>query len=272
MRKPWLGFSTGQISVIRYAASAGVVVSLLATLLSQSRRGHEMSLTELTRLKGIRVSVVADGGAATIGMSTITVNMPPANHLRSFWPLLSGELAVYPTEAFEKFGLREVIVCDRLLFNGRTRMATLDVDRGRLYLVALGGWDDREYAKHAIHHELFHMIDFRVRGGWSTDPSWEALNIPGFRYGRGGETMQDDPSASLPDLSVAGFLNPYSRSGVAEDKAEIFAHLMTKPRVLDARAAGDKIISAKKRQMVALLERLCPMMGPDFWKVVHARN
>jgi hypothetical protein len=272
MRQPWLGLTSRQVSLIQYVAIASMGVYLTGALVSLSRRGQEISLTEMRRLGGIRVTVVAHAGAESIGTSTISVQRPHANELWAYLPLLAGELEIYPSEALKRCNLREVIVCDRLMLDGKARMATYDVDLGRLYLVALGERERREYARHAIHHELFHMIDYRDDGHWDTDPAWEGLNAPGFKYGAGGQSMQDDPSAGLPDYSVAGFLNAYSRSDVAEDKAEIFAHLMTRPRVLEARAATDAILSAKQCEMSRLLERFCPGFDKEFWKRLNVRK
>jgi hypothetical protein len=266
MRQQWLGLTTGQASLIRYAAVAGMGVYFAGALLSPSRRGQEISLTEMRRLSGIRVNVVMHGGEESIRTHTITVQRPHANDLWAYVPLLVGELEIYPPEALKRCNLREVIICEGLMLDGKARMATYDVDLGRLYLVALGDWERREYARHSIHHEVFHMIDYRDDGHWDTDPAWEGLNAPGFQYGPGGESMQDDPSAGLPDDSVAGFLNAYSRSGLAEDKAEIFAHLMTKPRILGARAATDAILLAKQQEMATLLKRFCPRFDENFWK------
>ncbi len=84
--------------------------------------------------------------------------------------------------------------------------------------------------------------------------------------------MLGDPTVGLPDDTVAGFLNAYSRSGVEEDKAEVFSHMMTQPEAFQARTDRDKILSAKHREMKALLKRLCPTMGEEFWKGIRSRK
>lgn len=97
------------------------------------------------------------------------------------------------------------------------------------------------------------------------------LNARGIEYGDGGHHLQDDPTACLPDDSVPGFLNKYSRSGVEEDKAEIFAHMMAQPGVLDARMENDSILLSKYLEMRRRLKEYCPEMNEAFWAGLRDR-
>jgi hypothetical protein len=260
-----LGLTRRQAHVVRGIAIACVM------MLSISRDRQEMARMELLRLGPIRVSAATDGGTELIGRCSISVGRPSVEGLRTYLPLLTTELSVYPDQVFRTGGLREVVICGRLTVDGKSRMATYDLDQGILYVVATGPREQREYGRKLIHHEFFHMIDFNDDGRYA-DPKWERLNEPGFRYGSGGETMQSDPAAGLPDVTLAGFLNTYSRSGVEEDKAEIFAYMMTDPKLAEARGASDPIISAKLREMARILQRFCPSLDERFWTVVRGHG
>jgi hypothetical protein len=183
---------------------------------------------------------------------------PDAKVLEAYLPLLKEELERYPPLALQRCNLQKVIVCGGLIVDGKAWGGTADVDLGRIYLVAVGGWWSRDYAREAVHHEVYHMIDYFEDGHWDNDPAWEGLNAPGFKYGKGGRSMLNDPSAGLSDFSVAGFFNAYARSDLVEDKAEVFAYFMTKPLFLEVRGAFDAILSAKQREMEKRLERFCP--------------
>ena len=124
----------------------------------------------------------------------------------------------------------------------------------------------------SVHHELYHMIDYFDDGQWDIDPAWEGLNAHGFKYGKGGLSVENDSPLHIADFSVPGFFNAYSRSGLAEDKAEVFAKLMTKPIFLEARAAFDAILSAKQREMETRLERFCPGFAKAIRKRTLARK
>jgi hypothetical protein len=210
------------------------------------------------RLRLTRVAVVAHDWSKSNGASTTSLLRPDAKVLEAYLPLLKEELERYPPLALQRCNLQEVIVCGGLIVDGEACGGTVDVDLGRIYLVAVGTSWGGDYARKTVHHEVFHMIDYFEDGQWDIDPAWQGLNGQAFKYGKGGRSMLNDPSAGLPDFSVAGFFNAYSRSDLAEDKAELFSYFMAKPLFLEVRAAFDAILSAKQREMETRLERFCP--------------
>ena len=71
---------------------------------------------------------------------------------------------------------------------------------------------------------------------------------------------------------VIGFLEPYSTSGLEEDKAEVFANMMVAPDYVKQRAASDPVIRAKVARMKELLADFCPNMNKEFWERVEQRE
>ena len=149
-------------------------------------------------------------------------------------------------------------MCEELRYNGQRRRDVPDLASGTLY-IDVGDRATRR-KRHSFHHELWHMVDFHLLGtphhltspfaGRMTsrarltrrcgrppfhagnafeahDAEWAVHNPPGFKYGHGGKNMRTDSSSSqLSSSPSAEFLNRYSTSSIAEDKAEIWASLM----------------------------------------------
>ncbi len=161
--------------------------------------------------------------------------------------------------------MQRIVLCRGLTYGGQNRAAVPDFEHDTLFLDVVAGDHDRDYQRHAIHHDLFHILDDEDDGQLYSDNRWLKLNSPGFQYGSGGERMQDDQWSGVL-WNRPGFLNKYSTSGVEEDKAEIFAYMMTDYGFVDNRAATDDVIRKKMAAMKTLLEKFCPDIDESFWK------
>mmetsp|Transcript_17151 Transcript_17151/g.48056 ORF Transcript_17151/g.48056 Transcript_17151/m.48056 type:complete len:198 (-) Transcript_17151:148-741(-) len=120
-------------------------------------------------------------------------------------------------------------------YNGQRRRDVPDLASGNLF-IDVGDRAPRR-KRHSFHHELFHLIDYRLRGPSSftaSDPEWEAHNPENFRYGSGGKYMQHDADSSQLSSAPEGghFLNRYSTSAITEDKAEVWSALMCYDEIL----------------------------------------
>lgn len=183
----------------------------------------------------------------------------------SYLPILASEWGLYPQSLIKKTALRRMILCDGLTFAGQHRTAVPDFENNDLYLDVARGRYDELYTRSVIHHEFFHIIDYRDDGELYADERWAELNPAGFRYGTGGRNAQDDPSVSLMSNDRLGFLNGYSTTGVEEDKAEVFANMIVHGRQLAARAPVDPVLNAKMERMKELLKKFCTEMNDEFW-------
>ena len=104
----------------------------------------------------------------------------------------------------------------------------------------------------------FHLLGYAFEGA---DAEWNAYNPPGFSYGHGGKHMRTDSSSSqLSSAPTPEFLNRYSTSSIAEDKAEVWACLMCYQQVLKSPALQAKAALLKKRA-----KRLCSEMDDKWW-------
>lgn len=190
--------------------------------------------------------------------------------LRRYEPVFVHAFGRYPVDLVRRVGLRRVVLCRDLAFAGQRRGAVPDFDHDTLYLDILRGADRPGYLSRVLHHEFFHMVDYKDDGRLYADPEWAALNPQGFRYGRGGKNAQEVRGTGVLTRRHPGFLNHYATTGVEEDKAEIFALLLTDPQAIARRAAVDPVVRAKVQRMRALLARFCPAVDDAFWKRVAA--
>ena len=99
--------------------------------------------------------------------------------------------------------------------------------------------------RHVFHHELYHLADSLL----SSDPEWEGLNPAGFAYDRK-DAVKMDPSGSMIDRTRFGFISRYATFSAGEDKAELFAFLVTDTRTVRELASRDSVL----RRKVSLLE------------------
>lgn len=111
--------------------------------------------------------------------------------------------------------------------------------------------------RHVFHHELYHLADARL----SSDPEWDALNPAGFVYDRR-DAVKLDPSGSMIDRTRYGFISRYATFSAGEDKAELFAFLLTEPRTVRELAARDSVL---RHKIAALEARVVAQGGALPW-------
>jgi hypothetical protein len=224
---------------------------------------HELTVSQIACFNGVRVMTVAYAGLDSRPDTAIFASPALESDLKFHLPLLDNELAVYQAGTLKKVGVRHVVLCGKLQLKGKEIGGVALSDRGTLFLTVVRSPSDSSYARGAIHHEIFHMIDFHD-GYADSDYRWERLNAKGFRYGKGGIHHLDNGYGLLPDDSVMGFLNKYSRSGAEEDKAEIYEFMLNCPGILEERMIRDAILSAKYRELRSRLKKSLPEMDEVF--------
>ncbi|MHC4938343.1 MAG: putative zinc-binding metallopeptidase [Planctomycetota bacterium] len=239
------------------------VVLLLATI---AQAGGDDPLDKLRERYGIRVLVQEKKYERNTLHGKLAYGEADKKSVQRYARILAEEFARYPKEFVRRSGLRALVLCGGLMFNGQKRAAL--PDRGRWVVIYDVTAAPRQpaYARHVIHHEYFHLIDW-VGSSWKWRiPQWKKLNAQGFKYGKGGRTMQHDNTAWSLATGTKGFLNRYSQSSVSEDMAEVFAFLMTRPKEVARRAEQDEILKAKVRVMKSHLHLFNETMDSAFWK------
>ena len=175
-------------------------------------------------------------------------------------------LGVYARKFFGEIRLRKIVLSRRLSVDRTGCGAFADVEHGMLF-ISLDSGPPGGFLKRTLHHEIFHFIDFAEDDRLDEDRTWSALNPVGFLYGSGGGSMVNDPDAGRLDESLVGFVNRYSTSGLAEDKAEVYACSIFDPSWMKRRASTDSILGRKVERIKASLRRFGPLASGILTKV-----
>lgn len=192
--------------------------------------------------------------------------------LENYISLFASEFTLYPLTLVKQSQLKRIVLCNELYFAGQRRNAIPDFEHDTLYLDVSRGSYNKSYLRKVMHHEFFHIIDYRDDGDLYQDEQWSALNPPGFRYGSGGENAQNLRDTSVLTDKFPGFLNHYSTTGVEEDKAEMFANLIVAHAYVEGRIQKDAVLREKLKLLEKLLLRFCPEMNGEFWNKISRRN
>lgn len=244
----------------RWIGPFGILLGLLAAGAS-ARGGAAEKAAEIA--KKYQLTIVT--GATEFPRGKINGRDAGAPAVDAYLKIFREEWNLYPVELVARTGLKRIILCEGLSFDGQLRAAIPDFPHDDLYLDVSRGSYSASYVRKVLHHEFFHVIDWKDDGALYSDPSWCRLNPDGFAYGRGGAAVQGDSTVSLLDDSVPGFLNKYSRAGVEEDKAELFANLVVNPSEVEKRLDSDRVLERKVERLKALLKTFSPTMDRTFW-------
>lgn len=186
--------------------------------------------------------------------------------IKSYGEIFLSEFALYPKELVKRSRLKRVVLCSELSFAGQRRNAIPDFEHDTLYLDVSRGSYNKKYMRKVVHHEFFHIIDFRDDGLLYQDERWGLLNPDKFKYGDGGKNAQSLSETSVLTDKFPGFLNHYSTTGVEEDKAEVFANMIVEPRHVADKTRKDPVFDNKVHAMKELLSSFCVQMDKQFWE------
>jgi len=222
-------------------------------------------LIDLSKKYGIEVVTKKPIFPVKLTSGVIDGKEADTDQLDAYFPIFESEWNLYPVSLVQRSRLKRIVFCRNLSFAGQLRAAIPDFENDTLYFDVVRGMHAEQYVRKVVHHEYYHLIDLRDDGLLYEDDRWAQLNPKGFKYGAGGRSAQQDRLASLSTSHIKGFLNTYSMTGVEEDKAEMFAHMMAEPKAVAARASDDTVIRAKVERMKELMQVFCPAMDKQFW-------
>jgi len=267
-RRPTIRFTASQTA----AFIAAVILLSSAVALRAQRAPRKDVDAEIARLaERYAIEIVADAPTFPVKTEHGVVDGKPAKRaaIQAYATLLIPEFSLYPPELVKRAQLKRIVLCEELSFADQRRGAIPEYGSDTLYLDVSRGNYSPSYLRKVIHHEFFHIVDYKDDGKVYTDEQWAALNAPGFKYGGGGKSAQGEANASILTDKVPGFLTLYATTGVEEDKAELFANLLVDFAYVEKRVRKDKILAAKAERMRELLAEFCPEMNEAFWKTVR---
>ena len=176
----------------------------------------------------------------------ITCNPATQRDLDIYTPLLMLEWWIYPKKFIQKTSIKALTLVHDIEF--RTESYTQDRKGCPEYkntksIVFSVDETNFAYIRIVLHHEFFHFIDFADDQSYDDD-EFENLNEKGFEYGEGGDSERQWIKL---DKNIRGFINHYSTTDLAEDRAEIYQYLIGCPD--EALNNGDIIVRKKAKRI-----------------------
>ena len=256
-------------------AFKGIVSPLLFLLVFAFQKQSLIASDIHERLKTLGVSydiqVITDDLVLPVRTTHGPIDGKKASEedMRAYGEIFISEFALYPKELVKRSRLKRVVLCSELSFAGQRRNAIPDFEHDTLYLDVSRGSYNKKYMRKVVHHEFFHIIDFRDDGLLYQDERWGRLNPDKFKYGDGGKNAQSLSETSVLTDKFPGFLNHYSTTGVEEDKAEVFANMIVEPKHVEDKTRKDPVFDTKVHAMKELLSSFCVQMDKQFWERVQ---
>ena len=219
--------------------------------------GSDPIIQELRGGFGIHVHVPR-AAQLNLEQGKLVGTRPSQEQITSAARALVSELGRYPRPFVSQMGLQQLVLIEGLRHKGQAAGAFAMAPAFALFANPETLADDG-----ALHHELFHFVDYRLHGRPANHSAWLALNPAGTRY-RGGAraVLQQDGSGSgkLTALrrDLPGFVTEYAQADATEDMAEVFQLLMTQRPELYQLTSGDPVIAAKVTYVIQALDRIAP--------------
>ena len=180
------------------------------------------------------------------------------------------EIEIYPASFLQNSGLKYVMICEKIedeglgFEPGGLAPGHVDQSPGVFYLnlSVLNKQKNpkikKETVKLLFHHEYYHIIDSSL-SLMQLDEKWEKINLVPYTN----EPMLDGWGI---DTSVEGFISQYARNNPAEDKAELFAFMISDHKQFKKAIAKDKVLLKKSQLMISRLKNISPEINKNFWK------
>lgn len=245
------------------------LLSLLGCLIGQTTHAADIVpracrplLTELAATFSVHVEPAR--GRLKIGERKYSIKAEPVTSadLDRSIPVLASELHLYPVAFVRLLKLKRIVLCNNPFSEGASLGGFTDVEAGTVYLNVASAREADNDLRAALHHELFHLLDYADDEILYEDEEWASHNPQGFAYG----AFKFAPDGSLVrNKSLKGFVTEYSLTDPAEDKAEVFAHLIVSAARVNKQCRDDPYLQAKVRAMKLRLAAFCPEIDNQFW-------
>ncbi len=258
------------LSMLCYVICLLLISGSVLTNILRQWRDHPPALSLpperlLLTINGVAIAKVLHFSALEESVS-LQADEPDVADVDIALPLICRELESYPSSLIAKSNISTIKLCKNLKLNGVPSAALAHFSDLSVFVDVTQSLGRGDCLIRTLHHEIFHILDKKLSLEKTEEVNWESLNGKGFTYGPAPSSMLSNPSVAVPDESVAGFLNKYSTSEPGEDRAEVFSFMMTRPDYIKLRLSIDVIIRMKVKRIAEMLVRLCPEMGPEFWK------
>lgn len=174
---------------------------------------------------------------------------------KHFLEVVSSAFSAYPADFFTGIGLKNLVICKNLKFDGTLRAAVPDNYKHQLFLSYNSTYSDY-YIAHCFYHEVNHYAEYYIwndyRYKWK---EWTNLYTGTSKRGEYAYSNSRVDWYSITD-SAPGFLNLYSTMGEEEDRSEIIAFylnsLNSEHMNMMKRVKSDKVLNKKTILLLTL--------------------
>jgi hypothetical protein len=191
------------------------------------------------------------------------------NEFRTFMRMCREQLEIYPEQITKRLNVKNLYMLDTFNFRGAGVAG-----QGMSWLpqvsfaYGLRTFDSAvvksmDFLRRTIHHEVLHLMDraFSKEGGLIHGSNWDNLNQEGFRYKIGSLGALNSPSQLRfyrDNTQWQGFAEPYGMNIATDDRATLYARLMTAHAADEGRGdqpfleklKTDKILKAKAERLI----------------------
>lgn len=181
--------------------------------------------------------------------------------------IIVSQIDLYPTSFLGKAGLKFVLICGdiKALGSSPEGLAPSHYDQSPgVFMLSVQKIKKQidagqpQIIKHIFHHEYYHVIDSTLTKA-VVDDDWVNIN----RNPYSSENLKANVNEILSDGK--GFVSNYAKNNEFEDKAELFAYLITKNKEMRSVMTKDVIIYRKVKLMIERMKSLSNDINGSFW-------
>ncbi len=181
---------------------------------------------------------------------------------KEFIRMVREDLEPYPAEIVTKLNVKNLYILDDFTFRGAgvagqgfNWLPQVSFASGiRTFDPAKAA--SKDFYRRTIHHEVFHLMDarFSAEGGPIHGSNWDRLNEEGFLYKVGKASAPNQRSFFTDNAKRPGFAEPYGMNIATDDRATLYARLMSGDIEFFSRLRRDTILKAKAEKLLEFFQ------------------
>ncbi|MEM1348828.1 MAG: hypothetical protein AAGI01_09750 [Myxococcota bacterium] len=199
----------------------------------------------------------------------LSCSAPKAIGLERVAVILEQELPLYPIKAIEAAPLDTIYLCSDLTIGATPVAGASRLESRAIFLEVDPGDAPVDYLRSVFHHEIAHVLEEFYSGPFQDE--WDDHNLKSFEYLQATSSF-GDVGLTWGTMTTPGFATAYGMTNPLEDRAELYAHLMTRFDATLARGERDAMLRAKTRALMRELSVKAPGMNADFWRLVRGHQ
>jgi hypothetical protein len=195
------------------------------------------------------------------------VELSPTEYSR-VQKIITRALVKYPVHVVKE-NLKRIYVFNNLNFYSLPYGGTSSVSKKAVYIAEDTALHEQDLYIETIFHHEFSSLLFKKFPYYLNEKEWNAINPPGFHYGKGGlEAIRSGNSSMSYDsiLVERGFLNKYSQSSLEEDMNVIAQSLFCGGDNFREIMAKNEKIKAKVLLIIDFYQKLDPVFTEEYFR------